>query len=109
MKDFKDFEEELRVPKLTFEDHKRALSRIKPSVNLKELDKFQEWTDDFGETGTSFKRKKNKTKENKSHTKRTFQESTKTDTMTLERHLFFIMLYICLIFVLFQMISPYIL
>jgi len=41
----------LKVPDVTAEDFKQALAKTNPSVAPKELIRFQEWTDEFGQEG----------------------------------------------------------
>jgi len=41
--------EKLLVPDITFDDFIKALKRTRPSVATEELDRFEKWTEEFGE------------------------------------------------------------
>ena len=42
----------IRVTKIVQEDFMRVVKQAKASVSKKELEKFEEWTAEFGEDGT---------------------------------------------------------
>jgi hypothetical protein len=43
--------EKLKVPDICFQDFMRSASRARPSVAPEELERFQKWTEDFGQEG----------------------------------------------------------
>jgi SpoVK/Ycf46/Vps4 family AAA+-type ATPase len=43
--------EKLKVPDVSFADFKRAARKTRPSVAPEELDRFTQWTEEFGQEG----------------------------------------------------------